>query len=138
MKKPWPLESKFLFPNLSDGRLSPEAVQDLANNHVASARAKCSALAQKCLTPHGLPTRGAVLVVTDEQGCETTFGFVQYADAEKDIHGRTLAETELAGRWHFSEFADSPEARFREIVRLFAASGFVEREKDEFGPTTKT
>ena len=81
---------------------------------------------------HLLPTRGVVLVVTDERGCETAFGFFQYAEAVKDIHGRTLAETGLAGRWHFSEFVDSPDPRFREIVALFAASGYVEKEKDEF------
>jgi hypothetical protein len=79
-----------------------------------------------------LPTRGVVLVATDEHGCETAFGFFQYAEAVKDIHGRTLAETGLAGRWHFSEFVDSPDPRFREIVRLFAEGGFLEREKDEF------
>jgi hypothetical protein len=83
-------------------------------------------------TCHLLPTNGVVLVVTDEQGCETLFGFFQYADAVKDIHGRTLAETGLAGGWHLSQFVDSPDLRFREIVRLFAEGGFVESEKDEF------
>ena len=81
---------------------------------------------------HLLPTRGALLVVTDENGCETVFGFFQYAEAVKDIHGRTLAETGLSGRWHLSSFVDSPDPRFREVVRLFAEGGFVEREKDEF------
>jgi hypothetical protein len=74
---------------------------------------------------HLLPTKGVVLVVTDEHGCETAFGFFQYAEAVKDIHGRTLAETGLAGRWHFSEFVDSPDPWFREIVALFAAGGFA-------------
>ena len=85
---------------------------------------------------HLLPTRGVVLVVTDEHGCETMFGFFQYAETVKDIHGRTLAETGLAGRWHFREFVDSPDPRFREIVRLFAEGGFLEREKDEFRART--
>ena len=85
---------------------------------------------------HLLPTRGVVLVVTDEHGCETMFGFFQFAETVKDIHGRTLAETQLAGRWHFSEFVDSPDPRFREIVRLFAEGGFLEREKDEFHART--
>ena len=35
---------------------------------------------------HLLPTRGVVLVATDEHGCETAFGFFQYAEAVKDIH----------------------------------------------------
>jgi hypothetical protein len=81
---------------------------------------------------HLLPYKGTVLVVTDERGCETAFGFFQYPEAVTDIHGRTLAETGLNGCWHFSEFVDSPDPRFREIVALFGASGYVEREKDEF------
>ena len=89
--------------------------------------------------PHGgschlLPTRGVVLVVTDAQGCETVFGFFQFAESVKDVHGRTLAETGLAGCWHLSQFVDSPDPRFREIVRLFAEAGFLESEKDEFHP----
>jgi hypothetical protein len=86
---------------------------------------------------HLLPTGGVVLVVTDEHGCETAFGFFQYAEAVKDIHGRTLAETGLAGRWHFSEFVDSPDRRFREIVGLFAANGYVAKEKDEFNAAAR-
>jgi hypothetical protein len=81
---------------------------------------------------HLLPSKGVVLVVTDEQGCETAFGFFQYPDTVQDIHGRTLAETGLAGSWYFSEFVDSPDQRFRKIVRLFAADGYVKSEKDEF------
>ncbi len=38
----------------------------------------------------------------------------------------------LAGRWHLSQFVDSPDPRFREIVHLFAEAGFLESEKDEF------
>ena len=83
---------------------------------------------------HLLPSKGVVLVVTDEQGCETLFGFFQYAESVKDVHGRTLAETGLAGRWHLSQFVDSPDPRFREMVRLFAEAGFLESEKDEFHP----
>lgn len=82
---------------------------------------------------HLLPTKGVVLVVTDEHKCETVFGFFQYAETVKDIHGRTLAETGLAGRWRLSNVVDSPDPRFREIVALFTARGYVTREKDEFG-----
>ena len=83
---------------------------------------------------HLLPSKGVVLVVTDEEGCETLFGFFQYAESVKDVHGRTLAETGLAGRWHLSQFVDSPDPRFREMIRLFAEAGFLESEKDEFHP----
>lgn len=83
---------------------------------------------------HLLPSRGVVLVVTDAQGCETVFGFFQFAESVKDVHGRTLAETGLAGRWHLSQFVDSPDPRFREVVHLFARAGFLESKIDEFNP----
>jgi site-specific recombinase XerD len=54
MKEPWPLASEFLFPSLSGGRLSADAVQDLVNKHVATARMKCSSLLKKRVTPHVL------------------------------------------------------------------------------------
>ena len=54
MKEPWPIESAFLFPSLSGGRLSADAVQDLVNKHVAAARMKCPSLIKKLVTPHVL------------------------------------------------------------------------------------
>jgi integrase/recombinase XerD len=54
MKEPWPNESAFLFPSLSGGRLSADAVQDLVNKHVAAARLKCPSLVKKRVTPHVL------------------------------------------------------------------------------------
>jgi hypothetical protein len=81
---------------------------------------------------HLLPNSGALLVVTDKQGCETLFGFFKYQDVVKDVDGRVVAETGLAGQWHLSQFVDSPDPRFRKLVRLFANAGYLEREKDEF------
>jgi integrase/recombinase XerD len=52
MKEPWPIESTFLFPSISGGRLSADAVQDLVNRHVAVARMKCPSLLKKRVTPH--------------------------------------------------------------------------------------
>ncbi len=54
MKEPWPVASKFLFPSLSGGTLSADAVQDLVNKHVAAARVNCSSLVKKRVTPHVL------------------------------------------------------------------------------------
>lgn len=54
MKEPWPIESAFLFPSISGGRLSADAVQDLVNKHVAAARMKCPSLVKKRVTPHVL------------------------------------------------------------------------------------
>src|ERR1700751_872606 len=54
MKEPRPIESAFLFPSLSGGRLSADAVQDLVNKHVAAARLECPSLMKKRVTPHVL------------------------------------------------------------------------------------
>ena len=54
MKEPRPIESAYLFPSLSGGRLSADAVQDLVNKHVAAARLKCPSLVKKRVTPHVL------------------------------------------------------------------------------------
>jgi integrase len=52
MKEPWPMESAFLFPSLSGGRLSADAVQDFVKKHVVAARVKCPSLIKKRVTPH--------------------------------------------------------------------------------------
>jgi integrase/recombinase XerD len=54
MKEPWPIKSAFLFPSISGGRLSADAVQDMVNKHVAAARMKCPSLVKKRVTPHVL------------------------------------------------------------------------------------
>jgi len=79
-----------------------------------------------------IPEQGVVLVVTDEQGCETVFGFMFYPDHLADVNGKVLAEMPTKGRWFHRNFVDSPDARFRKIVRKFAEAGFVEEERDEF------
>lgn len=54
MKEPWPIQSAFVFPSISGGRLSADAVQDLVNKHAAAARTKCPSLVKKRVTPHVL------------------------------------------------------------------------------------
>jgi hypothetical protein len=83
-------------------------------------------------TCHLLPSRGVVLVLTDEHKCETVFGFFRYPAVVKDTHGRTIAETHLAGRWYFKDFVDSPDPRFRKIVQRFGTAGFLESATDEY------
>ena len=78
------------------------------------------------------PERAVVLVVTDERGCETCFGFFKYPEHITDIHGAILADTGLEGRWWFRDFVDSPDQRYRAIVERFKKRGFVRTEKDEF------
>lgn len=54
MKEPRKLDSTFLFPSLSGGRLSADAVQDLVSKHVATASLQCPSLTRKRVTPHVL------------------------------------------------------------------------------------
>lgn len=79
-----------------------------------------------------IPEHGVVLVVTDERGCESCFGFFKYPEQVIDIHNRTLAESCLKGSWAFRDFVDSPEPRYRKIVEEFRAAGYVKSLKDEF------
>ena len=79
-----------------------------------------------------LPEHGVVLVVTDEQGCEACFGFFQFPEHVTDMNGAILAETGLGGRWWFRDFVDSPDSRYRAIVKRFEKRGFVRVVKDEF------
>ena len=78
------------------------------------------------------PERAVVLVVTDERGCESCFGFFKFPEHVIDIHGLTLADTGLEGRWCFRDFVDSPDQRFRVLVGHFEAAGFAKKIKDEF------
>jgi hypothetical protein len=78
------------------------------------------------------PERAVILVVTDERGCETVFGFARYPETLRDINGRSIMETSVGSRWYFRDFVDSPDPRYRKIVKRFADAGYVEAEKDEF------
>ena len=79
-----------------------------------------------------IPERGVVLIVTDERGCETVFGFLAYPKELRDVNQRILLTTPCSDRWFFRDFVDSPDPRYRKIVRRFAEAGFLESEKDEF------
>jgi len=85
-------------------------------------------------TARVVPRRAVVLVVTDEQQCETVFGFFKYPEEITDIHGKTIAKTGLKNRWTSRDFVESPDPRFRKIVRRFSDAGFLESEEDEFAP----
>jgi hypothetical protein len=84
-----------------------------------------------------IPERGVVLVVTDEQGRETVLGFFQYPQCLKDLNSREVVTTGLNGKWVFQDFVDSPDPRFRQLVRKFAEAGYVDTEKDEFDLSSK-
>jgi hypothetical protein len=81
-----------------------------------------------------IPRKAVVLILTDEHQHETIFGFFKYPAEITDIHGKLIAETGLKNRWISRDFANSPDPRFRKIVRRFADAGYLESEKDEFAP----
>ncbi len=79
-----------------------------------------------------IPEKGVLLVVTDERGCETVFGFLFYPDSLTDSNGKELALLPSKGRWIFQDFVDSPDSRYRKIVQAFKQAGYVEEELDEY------
>ena len=78
--------------------------------------------------------RAVILVVTDERGGETVFGFARYPETLRDIHGRELLKTQVGDKWHWQDFVDSPDPRYRQIVKRFTDAGYTEFEKDEYIP----
>jgi len=84
-----------------------------------------------------IPERGVLLVITDKHKIETLFGFFLYPAALIDLNGREIVSTGITNRWVFRNFVDSPDERFRKIVKRFADAGYVESEKDEFATTRK-
>lgn len=79
-----------------------------------------------------IPEKGVMLVITDERGCETVFGFLWYPDALTDINGKQLAVLPSKGHWIYRSFVDSPDSRYRQIVELFNKAGYLESQHDEF------
>lgn len=79
-----------------------------------------------------IPEKGVMLVVTEERGCETMFGFLFYPDCLTNINGKEFASLPSKGRWIFQDFVDSPDPRYRQIVSLFARAGYLESATDEF------
>jgi len=84
-----------------------------------------------------IPMKAVVLILTDEQQCETIFGFFRYPEKVLDIHGNAIANTDLKNRWISRDFVNSPDPRFRIIVRRFAHAGYLESERDEFSTEVK-
>jgi len=79
-----------------------------------------------------IPNRGVVLVVTDVQKRETVFGFFQFPATLQDLNGKDVAMTHQGDRWTFQNFVNSPEPRFRRMVKRFAVAGYLDAEQDEF------
>jgi hypothetical protein len=80
------------------------------------------------------PEHGVILVVTDERGNESVFGFFRYPRTIRDRAGREIMPVPGDGDWVHGSFVDSPDQRYRAIVRRFAAAGWMASELDEFEP----
>jgi len=78
------------------------------------------------------PERAVILVVTDELGVETVFGFARYPVTLRDINGRALLSTNVGDKWQWQDFIDSPDPRYRKIISQFSKMGYLELERDEF------
>jgi hypothetical protein len=83
-------------------------------------------------TARAIPISGVVLVVTNERGQESIFGLLRYPEEIKDMNGKVIAVTGLGGRWFLRNFIDSPDPRYRQIVKRFKEAGYVEFEEDEY------
>ena len=82
-----------------------------------------------------IPKRGVVLTVTDEKKRESVFGFLQFPAALVDLNGREVVKTDQGDRWTYQSFVNSPDERFRKIVKRFAEAGYLDVERDEFAKT---
>ena len=79
-----------------------------------------------------LPEKGVILVTTDTPGREVVFGFLWYPDVLVDVNRKELAPVPHQGRWFFHDFVESPDKRYRAIVKLFADAGYLESVHDEY------
>ena len=78
------------------------------------------------------PEHGVLLVVTDGEGRETVFGFFRYPRLIRDRDGREIMPVPGDDAWVSGDFVDSPDHRYRAIVRRFAEAGYLVSEVDEF------
>lgn len=79
-----------------------------------------------------IPKQAIALVLTDGSGTEVCLGFFRYPQLIVDASGRPIAETGLNGNWIQRDFLDTPDPRYRKLIRMFADAGFLESEHDEY------
>lgn len=79
-----------------------------------------------------IPLKAVVLIVTNKGGTEVCLGFFKYPDLIRDINGKVITATGLNDKWMQKDFLDTPDPRYRKLIRMFADSGFLEFEKDEY------
>ena len=79
-----------------------------------------------------IPTQGVVVVVTDERGQESCFGFLRYPALLVTPDGEPVLQLPGGEDWSFRHHIDSPDPRYRSLVREFARAGYLTSEHDEF------
>jgi hypothetical protein len=83
------------------------------------------------------PTNGVILVVVNEAGHETTFGFLEFPPSIAGVAedgSKVPIENPVGADWKFHQRVQSPDPRYRALVRVFADAGFLESEEDEYHP----
>ncbi len=83
-----------------------------------------------------VPVRAVVLAVTDAAGCETCFGFMQFPDQLVDQSGAQIMPLPTGDRWMFKDYIDTPDPRYRAMVREFEQAGYLASSRDEFARAT--
>ena len=83
-----------------------------------------------------VPVRAVVLAVTDAAGCESCFGFMQFPGCLVDESGVTVMPLPSGDSWMFKDCIDTPDPRYRAIVREFERAGYLLFSRDEFARST--
>lgn len=83
-----------------------------------------------------VPVRAVVLAVTDAAGSESCFGFMQLPDQLVDESGAMIMPLPTGDQWMFKDFIDTPNPRYRAIVREFEKAGYLASSRDEFARAT--
>jgi hypothetical protein len=84
-----------------------------------------------------VPLRAVVLVVVDASGCESCFGFMQFPEYLADDSGSTIMPLPTGDGWTFKDQIETPDPRFRAIVREFERAGYLAFSTDEFVSSTE-
>ena len=79
-----------------------------------------------------VPIRAVALVATDAFGCESCFGFLRFPDHLVDETGQVVMSLGTGSQWMFKDYIDTPDPRYRAIVRDFEQAGYLSSTKDEF------
>ncbi len=83
-----------------------------------------------------VPVRAVILVAADTSGCESCFGFMQFPACLVDESGVSIMPLPTGDGWVFKDHIDTPDPRYRAIVREFEQAGYVASSIDEFTSNT--